>query len=57
MNDFGGSEASVGRFIARYYPAGPEKTLLESGSFTVVRTEYDWSLNSQANGRRLGLLR
>jgi Protein of unknown function, DUF547 len=57
MNDFGGSEASVGRFIARYYPAGPEKVLLESGSFTVVRTEYDWSLNSQANGRRLGLLR
>jgi Protein of unknown function, DUF547 len=57
MNDFGGSEAAVGRFIARYYPAGPEKTLLESGTFSVTRTEYDWSLNSQANGRRLGLMR
>jgi Protein of unknown function, DUF547 len=57
IKDFGGSEASVGKFIARYYPAGPEKALLESGEFTVVRTEYDWSLNSQVNGRRLGLLR
>jgi hypothetical protein len=57
MNDFGGSEAAVGKFIARYYPAGPEKTLLESGDYTAVKTDYDWSLNSQTNGRRLGLLR
>jgi Protein of unknown function, DUF547 len=57
LDDFGGSKAAMGRFIARYYPAGPEKTLLESGNFTAVKTEYDWSLNSQANGRRLGLLR
>ena len=57
MNVFGGSEAAVGKVIARYYPAGPEKTLLENGDFTVVKTEYDWSLNSQTNGRRLGLLR
>lgn len=51
MKDFGGSEAAVGRFIARYYPAGPEKTLLESGEYTVVKTDYDWSLNSVANAR------
>ena len=51
MKDFGGSEAAVGRFIARYYPAGPEKTLLESGDYTVVKTDYDWSLNSIANAR------
>ena len=57
LNDFGGSKAAMGKFIARYYPAGPEKALLESGEFTAVKTEYDWSLNSQANGRRLGLLR
>ena len=57
MGDFGGSEAAVGRFIARYYPAGPEKTLLESGDFKAVKTDYDWSLNSQTNGRRLGILR
>ena len=57
MGDFGGSEAAVGRFIARFYPAGPEKTMLESGDFKSVKTDYDWSLNSQSNGRRLGLLR
>jgi hypothetical protein len=57
MKDFGGSEAAVGRFIAKYYPAGAERALLESGDFTAVKTEYDWSLNSQANGRKLGLLR
>ena len=57
LNDFGGSKAAMGRFIARYYPAGPEKLLLESGDFTAVKTDYDWSLNSQSNGRRLGLLR
>jgi hypothetical protein len=57
MKDFGGSEAAVGKFIARYYPAGPERALLESGDFRAVKTDYDWSLNSQSNGRRLGLLR
>ncbi|MBC7841446.1 MAG: DUF547 domain-containing protein [Gemmatimonadaceae bacterium] len=57
LDDFGGSKAAMGRFTARYYPAGPEKTLLESGDFTAVKTDYDWSLNSQSNGRRLGLLR
>jgi hypothetical protein len=57
QKDFGGSDAAMGRFIARYYPAGAEKTLLESGDFKAVKTDYDWSLNSQVNGRRLGLLR
>ena len=57
MKDFGGSEAAVGRFIAKFHPPGPERALLESGEFSVVKTDYDWSLNSQANGRRLGLLR
>jgi len=51
MKDFGGSEAAVGKFIARYYPAGPEKTLLERGDFRVVETEYDWRLNSVTNAR------
>jgi hypothetical protein len=57
MRDFGGSEATVGQFIARYYPAGAEKTLLESGQFSVVKTDYDWRLNSQDMARRLGLMR
>lgn len=51
MQDFGGSEAAIGRFVARYYPVGPERTLLESGQFSVVKTDYDWSLNSIANAR------
>lgn len=51
INDFGGSEAAVGRYVARYFPAGPERALLEGGGFKVVKTAYDWKLNSQANGR------
>jgi hypothetical protein len=52
IKDFGGSEAAVGRYVARYYPPGPERELLESGDFKVVKTGYDWTLNSQANGRQ-----
>jgi hypothetical protein len=52
INDFGGSEAAVGKYVARYFAPGPERTLLESGDFKVVKTGYDWSLNSQANGRQ-----
>ncbi|CAN5884233.1 DUF547 domain-containing protein [soil metagenome] len=43
--DFGGSNASVGSFIARWYPEGPERRLLASGDFTIKETPYDWSLN------------
>lgn len=52
IRDFGGSEATVGKFIARYYPAGAERDLLASGQFRVEKTPYDWTLNSQANARR-----
>lgn len=54
IDDFGGSHAAVGRWVARYFPPGPERELLESGRFEVVETEYDWTLNSQAkaNARR-----
>ena len=47
--DFGGTDATVGRFVAQWYPAGPERTLLESGDFKVVWTDYDWALNSRAS--------
>ena len=50
IKDFGGSNAEVGKFIARYHPAGPERELLQSGNFKVSVTNYDWALNSQANG-------
>ncbi len=49
--DFGGSDKSLGRYLAKWYPAGPERALLESGDFKVVRTEYDWTLNSPAKMR------
>ncbi|MGI0028303.1 MAG: DUF547 domain-containing protein, partial [Nitrososphaera sp.] len=46
--DFGGSRESVARFIARYYPPGPERDLLESGRWTKWEyTDYDWALNRQ----------
>jgi hypothetical protein len=43
--DFGGTLKGVGAFWARYLPEGPERTLLESGEFRWIDTEYDWSLN------------
>jgi hypothetical protein len=52
IRDFGGTEASVGRFVAGYYPPGPARDLLLSGDFRVERTEYDWTLNSRANALR-----
>jgi len=53
INDFGGTKASVGHFIAKYYPAGPQKDLLESADYKTVVTKYDWSLNSQERAKRL----
>ena len=52
IKDFGGSNAAVGRYIARYHPPGPARELLERGDFKVVVTPYDWALNSQANAQR-----
>jgi hypothetical protein len=43
--DFGSSNASVGSYIAHWYPEGPERRLLSSGDFTIKETPYDWSLN------------
>jgi hypothetical protein len=43
--DFGGTDAALGQFLARYFPAGPEKALLESGRFERRETAYDWALN------------
>ena len=49
-DDFGGTDASIGQFIARYYPDGPEKHILQGGRFRLVELEYDWSLNRQPGG-------
>ena len=53
IKDFGGSAATVGRFIAKYFPDGPEKQVLLSGTFTTKETVYDWTLNSQAKARQM----
>jgi hypothetical protein len=43
-DDFG---PDLGRFLAAYFPPGPQRALLESGKFKVVETPYDWSLNGK----------
>ncbi|MEO7359627.1 MAG: DUF547 domain-containing protein [Gemmatimonadaceae bacterium] len=50
--DFGGSEQAVGKFIAQYYPAGPERDLLTGGDFALKDTDYDWSINMLKSSRR-----
>jgi acyl-CoA reductase-like NAD-dependent aldehyde dehydrogenase/prolipoprotein diacylglyceryltransferase len=51
--DFGGSRRSLAIFIARYYPPGAERDLLESGRWERWEyTDYDWTLNSQERARR-----
>lgn len=50
--DFGGTDAAIGAYIARFHPPGPARQLLESGRFTLARTEYDWSLNRLRGPRR-----
>ena len=50
--DFGGTDAALGRFVARYWPEGPEKDLLASGRFRLRKTPYDWTLNSLENPAR-----
>ena len=49
--DFGGSDAALGRYLARYWPDGPEQDLLRSGKFRLRETVYDWSLNGVGTGR------
>ena len=45
--DFGGSKEGVARFIAKWYPEGAERELLESGKWKKFEyTNYDWKLNA-----------
>jgi hypothetical protein len=43
--DFGGSDEALGRYLAQYWPPGPERELLLSGDFELRETDYDWGLN------------
>jgi hypothetical protein len=49
--DFGGSDAAIGRFVARYLPPGPERELLLGGRFRIASSDYDWSLNVRRPSR------
>ncbi len=49
-DDFGGGDAAIGRFLARYWPEGEEQRLLASGWFDLRETDYDWTLNNTAPG-------
>ncbi|HKC10721.1 MAG TPA: DUF547 domain-containing protein [Vicinamibacteria bacterium] len=50
--DFGGTPQAVGKYLAGFYPEGPEKSLLLGGAFKLEATDYDWTLNSREKGRR-----
>lgn len=53
QKDFGGSKEAVARYIAKWYPPGPEKALLESGKWKKFEyTDYDWTLNSRERAAR-----
>ena len=49
--DFGTTDAAVARYVARFYPEGPEKQLLLSGRAKLATTDYDWTLNSMEKAR------
>ncbi len=50
--DFGGSKEAVARYVARWFPPGPARDLLESGRWKKFEyTDYDWTLNSQEIAR------
>jgi hypothetical protein len=51
--DFGQTDAAIGRYLAAFYAEGKEKQLLLSGKFRLVATEYDWTLNSQERAKEL----
>ena len=50
-DDFGGTDAALGQFLARYWPEGPARDLAASGRFRLRKTPYDWTLNSLEKGR------
>lgn len=46
-DDFGGTPAAIGAWLAAIHPPGPERELLASGRFRLEYTDYDWSLNAR----------
>jgi hypothetical protein len=52
--DFGGSDAAIGQYLAQYYADSPEKQLLMGGRFKLEFLDYDWTLNSRFLARLKG---
>jgi hypothetical protein len=51
--DFGQTDEAIGKYLAGFYPDGAEKQLLLSGDFDLKETDYDWTLNSQEQAKKL----
>ncbi len=51
--DFGQTPANITKYLAAFYPDGPEKQLLLSGKAKLEATEYVWKLNSQEMAKTL----
>lgn len=45
--DFGADARELLGYLAAFFPAGPERELLERGDLRIAYTDYDWTLNSQ----------
>ena len=43
--DFGKNDTEIVRYLARFFPPGPERTFLASGTARIRFTDYDWTLN------------
>lgn len=46
--DFASDQRGLQRWLSRYWPAGPERSLLEAGTARIRWTSYDWSLNGSS---------
>ncbi len=53
--DFGPSRQDLGRAIAPWFD-GEDRLMMEKGRFFQQETDFDWTLNSQAQARRLKLM-
>jgi hypothetical protein len=51
-DDFPPGADGLGRYLAPFFPAGPERDLLEAGRFKTEFTDYDWSLNAKRDSVR-----
>jgi hypothetical protein len=49
LEDFGKGDRELLRYLAAFFPAGPQRELLERGDLQIEYTDYDWTLNSQDN--------